>query len=68
MRSQNSLLRAVLEHNPVGKRTLERSKLRWEDIVNRDVVELGGANKLEGFGKKKRRLEKWFSDGILAAG
>jgi len=32
----------VLEQNPVGKRSLGRPKLRWEDIVKRDVVELGG--------------------------
>jgi hypothetical protein len=42
MRSQNSLLRMVLEQNPVGKRPLERPKLRWEDLVKRDIEDLGG--------------------------
>lgn len=42
MRSQNSLLRMVLEQqNPVVKRLLGRPKLRWEDIVKSDVEDLG---------------------------
>jgi hypothetical protein len=45
MRSQNSLLRIVLEQNQVGKRSLGRPKLRWEDLVKRSVEDLeGGAN------------------------
>lgn len=39
--SQNSLLRMVLKQNPVRKRLLRRPKLRWEDIVEKDVEELG---------------------------
>jgi hypothetical protein len=42
IRSQNSLLRMVLEQNPVGKRPLGRPKLRWEDLVKRDIEDLGG--------------------------
>jgi len=42
MRSQNSLLRMVLEPNPLVKRPLGRPTLRWEDIVKRDVEDLGG--------------------------
>jgi hypothetical protein len=38
MRSQNSLLRTVLEPNLIGK-DLE-SKLRWEEIVKRNIGEL----------------------------
>jgi hypothetical protein len=35
----------VLEQNPVGKRPLGRPKLRWEDLVKRNVKDLrGGAN------------------------
>lgn len=41
-RDQNSLLRMVLEQNPVEKRPLGRPKLRWEDIVKKDVEDLGG--------------------------
>jgi len=32
----------VLEQNPVGKRPLGRPKLRWEDLVKRDIEYLGG--------------------------
>ncbi|XP_016662475.1 uncharacterized protein LOC107884580 [Acyrthosiphon pisum] len=42
MRSRNSLLKMVLEQNPVGKRPLGRPKLRWEDVVKKDVEDLGG--------------------------
>lgn len=42
MRSQNSLLRMVLEQNSVGKRPLGRPKLRWEDLIKRDIEDLGG--------------------------
>jgi hypothetical protein len=31
----------VLEQNPVGKRPLGRPKLRWEDLVKRNVEDLG---------------------------
>jgi len=35
----------VLEQNPVGKTALGRPKLRWENIVKRDIEDLrGGAN------------------------
>ncbi|VVC44172.1 Reverse transcriptase domain [Cinara cedri] len=37
-RSQNSLLRIVLEENLTGKRSLGRSCLRWKNVV-RNVVE-----------------------------
>lgn len=43
-RSQNPLrvLHAMIEQNPVGKRPLERPKIRWEDIIKKDVESLGG--------------------------
>jgi len=41
IRSQNSLPRMVLKQNPVRKKPLRRPKLRWEDIVKKDVEELG---------------------------
>jgi hypothetical protein len=31
----------VLKQNSVGKRPLGRRKLRWEDIVKRDIKNLG---------------------------
>jgi hypothetical protein len=40
-RSQNELIRAVLELFR-GKRLLERSKTKWEDLVKKDVQSLGG--------------------------
>lgn len=33
----------VLEKNPTGKRPLGRPRLRWEDIVRKDVESLIGA-------------------------
>ena len=36
-RSQNELIRAVLEQNPRRKRPLGRPKTRWEDSVKKDV-------------------------------
>jgi len=42
-RNQNPLLRTVLEKNPIGKRPIERPRIRCEDIVRNDVEELGGA-------------------------
>lgn len=48
MRSQNSLVRAVLDQNPIGKRPLGRPKMRWEDIVKMDVEELGGRPNWKG--------------------
>ncbi|KAF0713618.1 Uncharacterized protein FWK35_00031676, partial [Aphis craccivora] len=45
MKSQNSLLRTMLEQSAIGKRPLGRPKLRWKHIVKRDVRELkGGVN------------------------
>jgi hypothetical protein len=41
-RSQNLLLHAVFEQNPVGKRPLGRSRMRWENIIKKDVEQLGG--------------------------
>lgn len=41
-RSQNPLLRMTMEVNPEGKRHLERSRLRLEDVVKRDVKSLNG--------------------------
>jgi len=41
-RSQNDLIKAVMEQNPRGKRLLGRHKTRWEDLVKKDVQSLGG--------------------------
>eukprot|EP00102_Acyrthosiphon_pisum_P014323 XP_008184319.1 PREDICTED: zinc finger protein 664-like [Acyrthosiphon pisum] len=41
-RSQNPLLHVVLTENPKGKRPLGRPRLRWEDLVKRDVESLNG--------------------------
>jgi len=41
-RSQNLLIRIVLEENHTGKRPLGRPRLRWEDVVRNEVKELGG--------------------------
>jgi hypothetical protein len=60
MRSQNSLLKIVLEQNPVGKRPLGRPKLRWEDIVKRDIEDLGGGGNWKNLAMAGLRwLENW---------
>ncbi|KAL4148126.1 hypothetical protein QTP88_002420 [Uroleucon formosanum] len=41
-RSQNPLIRMVLDENPNGKRPLGRPRRRWEDGVRDDVKALGG--------------------------
>jgi len=41
-RSQNPLLHVVLTENPKGKRPLGLPRLRWEDLVKRDVESLNG--------------------------
>jgi len=43
-RSQNPLLHAVIEQNPVGKRILGRPRMRWENVVKKDVEQLGGGS------------------------
>ncbi|KAL4154026.1 hypothetical protein QTP88_001859 [Uroleucon formosanum] len=43
-RSQNPLLHAVMEQNPIGKRPLGRPRMRWEDVVKKDVERLGGCS------------------------
>jgi hypothetical protein len=32
----------MLKQNPVGKRPLGKPKLRWEDIVKKNIENLGG--------------------------
>jgi len=41
-RNQNPLIRTVLEKNPAGRRPIGRPKMIWEDVVKKDVEELGG--------------------------
>jgi len=41
-RSQNPLIRIVLEENSTGKILLGRPRLRWEDVVRNDVKALEG--------------------------
>jgi len=41
-RSQNPLLHVVLTENPKGKRPFGRPRLRWEDVIKKDVEALNG--------------------------
>ncbi|CAI6370121.1 unnamed protein product [Macrosiphum euphorbiae] len=41
-RSLNPLLHVVLKENPKGKRSLGRPRLRWEDLIKKDVESLNG--------------------------
>lgn len=43
-RSQNPLLHMVLAENLEGRRPLGRPRLRWEDVVTRDVESLNGGS------------------------
>lgn len=40
-RKQGSLVRLVIEEEPIGKRPLGRPRLRWEDCVKKDVKSIG---------------------------
>jgi len=34
----------VIEQNPVGKWPLGRPRIRWEDVIKKDVEQLGGVS------------------------
>lgn len=40
LRSQNHLIKIIVD--PVGKRSLGRPLLRWEDVIRKDVDTLNG--------------------------
>ncbi|KAL4153967.1 hypothetical protein QTP88_001800 [Uroleucon formosanum] len=40
-RKQGSLVRLVIEEEPIGKRPLGRPRLRWEDCVKKDIKSIG---------------------------
>lgn len=42
--SQNSLIRIVIDENPMGKRPMGRQRLKWEIVVGDDVKALGGVD------------------------
>jgi hypothetical protein len=52
-RSQNNIIRMTMDENPVGKRPLGRPRLRWEDMIKKDVLALN-----EGPDMKKRALDR----------
>jgi len=55
-RSQNEIIKAVMEQNPCGKSPLGRPKTRWEDLIIKDVESLGrGSNWKE----KAMCKERW---------
>ncbi|KAL4099054.1 hypothetical protein QTP88_023549 [Uroleucon formosanum] len=55
-RSQNPLIRMVLDENPNGKRPLGRPRQRWEDGVRDDVKALGGG---EDWRSQASNRENW---------
>jgi hypothetical protein len=46
-RSQNNIIRITIDENPVGKRPLGRPRLKWEDMVKKDVLTLNGGSDLK---------------------
>jgi len=34
----------VIKQNPVGKRPLGRPRMRWEDVIKKDVEQMGGGS------------------------
>jgi len=42
VQSQNSIERMIIDENPVGKRPLGRPRLRWEDMIRKNVGALNG--------------------------
>jgi hypothetical protein len=44
-RKKNTMIKAVIEEEPIGKRLLGRLRLRWKDCMKRDVGKVyPGAN------------------------
>jgi hypothetical protein len=41
-RSQNPLLHAVIEQNPIGKKPLRRTRMWWGNVIKKDVEQMGG--------------------------
>lgn len=42
MRNQNNIIRMTMDENPIGKRPLGRPRMRWEDMIKKDVEALNG--------------------------
>lgn len=40
-RKQGSLIKRLIEEDPIGKRPRERSKLRWEYCAKKEIKEIG---------------------------
>jgi len=38
---QGSLVRQIIEEDPIGKRSLGTPRLRWEDCVKKDIRTIG---------------------------
>lgn len=39
-KNRNPPLRAVIEQNPAGKKPLGRPKMRWEDVIKKDMGQM----------------------------
>lgn len=47
----------MIDQNHVGKRTLGRPRMRWEDVIKKDVKQMGGISNcinlaLDGEGRR----------------
>lgn len=59
-RKQGSLVRLVIEEEPIGKRPLGRRRLRWEDCVKKDVKSIGPGIRWREVAEDKDRWQDLF--------
>lgn len=58
-RSQNELIKSVLEQNPCEKIPLERPRIIWEDIIIKKTCVINWWLELERKSNRSRRMENW---------
>ncbi|KAL4100807.1 hypothetical protein QTP88_020836 [Uroleucon formosanum] len=59
-RKQGSLVRLVIEEEPIGKRPLGRPRLRWEDCVKKDIKSIGPGIRWREVAEDKDRWQDLF--------
>jgi len=68
-RKQGSLVRQVIEEEPIGKRPLGRPRLRWEDCVKKGLNKVRSRNQMERSCREQGQMARFvFSGMVLKAG